>query len=483
MNLSDLIQQKKNIIHPNDILRLEPDKITEEINIREERQRENRLNLQDITAIQGYKHSDNYVIIDKKNRKLTVYDKDNNPLYVTSDFATGLSGNDYNTITYVDKQGRIRNNSGNNSTPAGILEISGKGSYHGYPSFTRARINKNGTKENVASSLHFGNIGDERNASNGCVRIGGKTLCDIEPYLSIGTRIYTLPEQDGSRFSLKGGKLNFIANNPYGIDEGDKRFWDDYNVTIDKSYSPLKLKWTKTGDKEYDDNRKNFASAIVNNKKSLQQRFGLTSDEYNHLAELALGIAEQETKFGTAPSYKAKQIVGEEIISEAKGAGGKMKYALGLILSSFSPETHKIYRDTMRARGDKMAQSRGFTQIKNEGDNKGLKAIYKELGIDSNTIKQADKSAIATIARLAYMYNNEVKGRNFKDAYGKNLDPYHALLYKWLGKNYEIVNKTATPDKNNYIRNVRDYGNAFDMYDIRTRDIYNYGGKISLQDI
>ena len=446
---------KKNVIYTNDELRLEPDRITEEINIRNEHQRESKLNLQNISAIQGYKHNNNYVIIDKKNRRLTIYDKNNNPLYITSDFSTGASGNDYNTITYTDKNGNIRNMQGNNSTPAGILEISGKGMYHGYPSFTRARINKDGTKEDVASSLHYGNIGKERNASNGCVRIGGKTLCEIEPYLSVGTRIYTLPEKQGSRFSLKGGKLNFTADNPYGIDEGNKRFWDDYNVTIDKSYSPLKLKWKKTGDEEYDNNRKAYALAIVNNKKALQQRFDLTSDEYNRLAELALGIAEQESKFGTSDRYKTKNLIPDWMMDT-------VKYI---------------------SRGNSGARSRGYTQIKTQSDNEELRKIYKDLGIDDDSINLADKSAIATIARLAYMYNNEVRGRNFQTADGNNLDPYHALMYKWLGKNDELKNKTATPSKNIYIRNVNKYSRNFDMYDIRTRDVYKNGGRIYLDEI
>lgn len=305
MSLEELIKlnpSKKNMIHPNDVLRLEPDKITKDVDIRKERQLEDKLNLSNITAIQGYKHDSNYVIIDKKNRKITVYDKNNKPLYTTSDFATGLSGNDYNTVTYVDENGKIKNNAGNNSTPAGILEISGKGTYHSFPSFTRARINRDGTKEDVASSLHWGNIGKNKNASNGCVRIGGKTLCDIAPLLSVGTRIYTLPEKGGSKFSLKGGKLNFTTDNPYGQTEGDKRFWDDYNTSIDKSYSPLKLVYHNTGNKQYDNNRHSFAQSIVNNKRKVQKEFGLTSDEYNRLAELALGIAEQESKFGTGNS-------------------------------------------------------------------------------------------------------------------------------------------------------------------------------------
>lgn len=345
--------------------------------------------------------------------------------------------------------------------------------------------------------MHWGNIGTERNASNGCVRIGGKTLCDIEPYLSIGTKIYTLPEKEGSRFSLKGGRLNFTADNPYGTDEGDKRFWDDYNTTIDKSYSPLQLTWTKTGDKEYDNNRKAYASAIVNNKKVLQQRFGLTSDEYNHLAELALGIAEQETKFGTSDSYKGKTLIGENAVSYLKGLQSKIKPTGGrnlskgwslkgignAILATANPITITAHYIDTKNKGDKMAQSRGYTQIKNQSDNAELRKIYEELGIDNNSIKSADKSAIATIARLAYMYNNEVRGRKFKTADGNNLNPYHALMYKWLGKNHELKNQTATPNKNIYIRNVNDYSRKFDMYDIRSRDVYNFGGKISLQDI
>lgn len=458
IELDELIRlnpTKQNMIHPNDILRLEPDRITKEINIRDERQRENRLSLQDITAIQGYRHDNNYVIIDKKNRKFSIYDKDNNLLYSTSNFSTGQSGEDYNTVTYTDKNGNIINKKGNNSTPAGITEISGKGIYHGYPSFTRARTNSNGSKENIASSLHYGIIGEKRNASNGCVRIDGKTLCDIEPYVSVGTRIYTLPEKEGSRFSLKGGKLNFIADNPYGNDKGDKRFWDDYNVNIDKSYSPLKLKWKKTGNKDYDDNRKNYAQAIVNNKRELQKRFNLTSDEYNRLAELALGIAEQESKFGTSDRYELKNYIPD----------------FALNLSKYI------------TRGHAGARSRGYTQIKNKSDNKELQEIYKELNIDDDNIYNADKSAIATIARLAYMYNNEVKGRNFKTAEGNDLNPYHALMYKWLGKNNELRNQTATPNKNVYIRNVNQYSRNFDMYDMRTYDVYKYGGKFSLEDI
>ena len=74
VELDELIRlnpTKQNMIHPNDILRLEPDKITKEINIRDERQRENRLSLQDITARQGYRHDNNYII--RKDMGLVFY--------------------------------------------------------------------------------------------------------------------------------------------------------------------------------------------------------------------------------------------------------------------------------------------------------------------------------------------------------------------------------------------------------------------------
>jgi hypothetical protein len=54
--------------------------------------------------------------------------------------STGISGDDYNTITYSDDSGDIKSYSGNMSTPAGITRI---GSIYknndGSISFTRQR--------------------------------------------------------------------------------------------------------------------------------------------------------------------------------------------------------------------------------------------------------------------------------------------------------------------------------------------------------
>lgn len=344
---------------------------------------------------------------------------------------------------------------GNNSTPAGITTITGKGTYHGFPSFTRGRVDNQGNSEDIASSFHWGNVKGDKHASNGCVRIDGKRLVEMEPLLSTGTRIYTLPEKEGSRFTLRGGKLNFTADNPYGENVGDKKFWDDYNVTIDKSYSPLKLTWKKTGNKEYDNNRKQFAQTLVNNKRNIQEQFNLSSDEYNRLVDLALGMAEQESKFGTSDKYKIKDYIPDWLLDTAKRI----------------------------SRGKSGARSRGLTQIKIGSDNKEMQKLYNSYGITEDNITDVDKSALATIIRLANMYNTEVKGRNFQTSDGTTINPYHALMYKWLGKNDELVNGTATPDKNIYIRNVGTYSRKFNMYEDREYDVYKLGGRLSLEEI
>lgn len=426
-------QIKGDLIHPGDILRTSPQYTNQIINIRNERAKESSLD--SLGSIMNYNHQGNYVLIDKKNNTLTVFDRNNNQLFQTKDISTGKSGNDYNTITYVDSRGVIRNNAGNNSTPAGITFITGKGQYHGFDSFTRGRMNTNGVIEDIASSLHYGNTTDKK-ASNGCVRINGKTLNQLSKYIDYGTPVYTLPEKEGSSFKLRNGKLNFVADNPYGITEGAHRYWDDYNVRIDRSYSPLTIFYNGTNtDNIYNGNVMSYVNSISANKQALQKRFNLSSDEYNRLAELAVGIAEQESKYGTSKRYKAKSFMPDWMISIIRGKSS--------------------------------ARSRGMSQIKIKGDNAEMQNIYRQLGITDQSINKPEISALATMARLAYMYNSEVKGRNFKGVKNSTINPYDALLYKYMGRSNELTNRTASPEINKYINNVKDYAKNFEFLEER----------------
>lgn len=426
---------KNDLIHPNDVVNVKAPKKESKVvwdNVKDIRAKEAELNKDNVSAIQSKKHNSNYVIVDKVNSKLNVYDKDNNLIYNSDNIATGKSGNDYNTITYVNDKGRIIAGKGNESTPAGITKVTGKGTYRGVPSFTRGRRNAiSGEYEDIAASLHAGPTKDKK-SSNGCVRVGNKELCDLDKIIKKGSDVYTLPEKEGSKFVVKDGNLSFVADNPYGKTEGSDKYWDDYNVHIDKSYKPISIAAKdSTDDYEYEGNKLSYTNSISANKQAIQKKFNLDSDTYNRLAELAVGIAEQETKFGTSKRKKVKDLVPDEVLNMVRGNSNR---------------------------------SRGMTQIKLSGDNKEMQKIYSELGIDSNNVDSADKSALATIARLAHMYNTEVKGRSFNNNDGTNVDSYDALLYKWMGRNAELVNKTATPDKNKYIQNVKKYSDMFDFY-------------------
>ena len=121
--------------------------------------------------------------------------------------------------------------------------------------------------------------------------------------------------------------------------------------------------------------------------------------------------------------------------------------------------------------GGNPARSRGLTQIKIGGDNEEMRNIYAQLGVNDDTIDRPEVSAIATMARLAYMYNSEVKGRHFKGDKNKDVSPYDALLYKYMGRNEELKNKTATPEKNNYINNVKKYSLEFGFVEPRMVEV------------
>lgn len=444
-NIQDILNanpniKNKNLVYPGDKLDLGFLKLVAKpkqlkyVNFNDIEKIEESINTDNKQAIQSITHNNNYVIIDKKNHTLSVYNKNNKLLFQTSDLSSGRSKQDYNTITFVDKNGKIREGAGNNSTPAGITIISGVGEYHGVPSFSRARIDQNGNinkvngkNDDIAASLHIGNT---NRGSNGCVRLNKNDLKALTNYIGVGTKVYTLPEQPGSKFEVRQGKLNFVANNPYGVTEGNKKYWDDYNTYQDRTYNELKItQKSSSGNPDYDKNIEEFITSIMNNKSQLQKEFKLDSFTYDKLAKLAVGIAEQETKFNT--SYR-KQI------------------------KDFIPD---VVLNTIRSG----ARSRGATQIKIKGDNHGMQDLYKKYNITENNVDDLKTSALATMLRLGYMYNTEVRGKSFTNANNENISEYDALLYKWVGRNEELRNKTATPNKNIYINNVKKYYDNFDF--------------------
>jgi LysM repeat protein len=436
----------------------------------------NRMSDEDI--IKSANHKSNYAIVDKKNKKLTVYSPHGDILYSTNNIGTGASGDDYNTYTKT-KNGKLVSGAGNMSTPAGITRVSGIGEYHGRKSFQRARFNPKTGKwdHNIASSMHH--EASAGRGSNGCIRLLGDTGNELYNFIKKGDFIYTLPEKEGSRFVIREGSINYIADNPYGEDSGEKKLWDDYNVHINKDFRPLNIsiknsdispdvlpKWiynaydSKNGVNSNNaflgvisaidniakmdklGNIKEYSDAISYNKERIMSEFDIDSYTYDRMAMLAMGIAEQETKFGVSPRYIGKQAIGD-----------------------FGVDIAKRFRSLLKGDGwnDRSYNSKGITQIKMDGDNDETRKVYDKFGIDKENILKPYNSGIATMLRLASIYKNEVVGRGFKDNKGNDIDKFDALLYKWMGKGRLLNNGKASPDDNDYINNVKKHIGNFDF--------------------
>ena len=450
-------------------------------NLKEVRKQE--ATFDNVAAIQSSKHNSNYAILDKNKQRMFIYDSNNN-LLDSIPTITGASNEDYNTKTYIDANGELVDMKGNNSTPAGITEISSVGVYHGVPSFQRSRVgsdNKVRKGDDIASAMHFEyGVGQGENRSNGCVRLSTEGAKTLGKYIRVGDRIYTLPQNNKSRFISKDGNLSFVADNVYGKGKGvkgntvvvngetkDKYDWDDYNTTINKTYQPLYINTKETGNERYDFNKRTFADALERNKKQIQKELGLSSSEYNTLAMAAMGIADQETKFGTAKSYRAKQIL------DYIGLTDKLK----------------------KIEGNNTSKSLGVGQIKYGDDNKEIKEIYDKIGVTNNH-NDISNEAKAIIGRLYHIYRNQYQGgkEHYKNV---GLSEEEALAYLYNGGNFGYIkalsengqslndqigygyknllhrmlrNKTKT-NKANYAKSVSNKSNNNEYY-----GYYKYGG-------
>ena len=454
-------------------------------NIKEVRQRES--DYDNVTAIQSSKHNSNYAILDKNEQRMFVYDKNSN-LLATIPTTTGKSNQDYNTKTYTDKSGKLINYAGNNATPAGITEIESTGTYHGAPSFQRVRVGSDykGKKgDTIASSIHLrSGVGSGENRSNGCIGVNENGAHILKKYLGVGDKIYTLPQNEGSRFVSRDGNLSFIADNVYGkkraekdnytIINGkkvDKHDWDDYNTTINKTYQPLYIQPKLSNDnKSYNVNKTTFVQELEKSKENIQKELKLSSSEYNTLAMVAMGIAEQESRFGTANSYLLKNALNK------------------LGVTSF----------IKKAKGEKTSPSLGIGQIKYGDDNSEINDIYRRIGVNDNH-KNINNEAKAIIGRLYHIYRNQYQGgKKYYDKVGLNQE--QALAYLYNGGNFgyikklansgkkledmysrgytnilnRIVGKTSKINKADYAKKVAKYANENDYY-----AEYKLGGKIN----
>lgn len=452
--------------------------------------------------IKSISHDRNFAIIDKKKKRITVYDKNNKELY-SGRINSGASGDDYNTITYTDDNNNLIDSVGNNSTPAGITMVSSVGTYHGRPSFIRARYNKSTGEwdDNVASSMHYG--GDS--GSNGCVRLVGDTANELSKYIGRGTMIYTLPQKEGSGFVVRDGLLSYLADNPYGNDEGDRRYWDDYNVYRNTDYHKLDIspKSRANSDESTSDSVQK-ASLFSSIKDGIE---GIADDVGGFLGAIRDGILDKDGNITLTGAAKegAQYILDKYYGVDDEGLRDYMmtQYANGVsrnkesIMRDFGLDSGTFNNLAMLAMGiagqesdwgmssryrlkssipdwaiDKAKKilrnkvgyrSRGITQMKIKGDNEETKRMYDKYGIDEESLSSPYGASVGTMIRLASIYKNEVVGREFKDKDGNVIDPMYVVLYKWQGgRNSDLRKGKVSPEQNSYIRNVNEYLRRFD---------------------
>lgn len=407
-------------------------------------------------------HTSPYLIINKEDLQIHTVDPSKGITKSLPIVGVGKSGKDYNSRTYVDEKGNLIEGIGNFSSPAGPSLISGKGTYHGVPSFTRAQYNPQTGEYDTdsPSSIHWG----QSPGSHACIRSPKGTLVCLDEFIKPGeTMAYTLPQTDDVKFKLrdgvlvydtpgnveytessertkqlvKQGKLQRYVDNENISEQGEKYMADHtpvYNRHISNPIKIQKIKYRK-GTEEYKKNVDKYIEGLTTNKPKVQKLLNIDSRTYNELASVAMGIAEQETKFGTSSKLKGKQLL------HSMNAMGTYKKAYNAITGKNIPTKNHSY---------------GMNQIKIDGDNKELSEIYSKLGVNKKNIDDPSKSAAATMAKLAYIYKYETQKRPYK-GFKEPISRIDAALYKYLGRHSEIKNKTATPSKNTYIRNVKKY--------------------------
>lgn len=383
----------------------------------------------------------NYAIVDKKSGRLSVFDPSGKEL---SSIPVG-TGKDVGDKVTINTKGPSRRN----STPAGIFTLKNKGT--GRDSYAKhygdniwEMLDQNGVQQatalhQVPNEMQFRNaiIGDNdptnNRISNGCINCRKPDFDrTIEKYLGKGNQVYVLPEDDNNKFVVKNNKIMLT---------GSKFDPDVAYSKKDLNAKPIQIKYAKSDFGDTAPAVQKMAQSLVNQKQALMKDLNIDNDTYNELAQLTLGVAGQESNYGDSWKYKYKE----------SPQGQNDVKALKHLSKLFSLEdpTHIS------------PNSRGFTQIKYDSQNKDVRNLFAKYGIKSaDDLADPSKSTIGALIMMGYMHNNELP--QLKSQMEKlGVSKKEAILYLNQGKRSELTKGTATPDKNKYIQNVKKFGNRF----------------------
>jgi hypothetical protein len=212
-----------------------------------------------------------------------------------------------------------------------------------------------------------------------------------------------------------------------------------------------------------------FVLALEDEKAKLMKIYHLSNSEYDSLASYAFGILGNESEFGNGHLYQLKSEVippfgvavlkewKNNMYSKAKKDFEKGKEEGGLLQGIKEGATTYIKQGLdsdiklIKGKVTSASNSSGPTQIK-----KVPVLIAKHYGLKKDDLAKPKNAAVATIGFLAASLE-ELRVRQLKNPAITDKNRMEYIHYIYMGSVSQIINKTATPDKNIYLRNLKKY--------------------------
>ncbi|MFT6070705.1 MAG: hypothetical protein ACJAT2_001332 [Bacteriovoracaceae bacterium] len=291
---------------------------------------------------------------------------------------------------------------------------------------------------------------------------GGSPSRLIEKYLLPNGKLYILPYDGENHFLVKNSELQHTTTRR-------SHFYEyNYSPKGNKAF-PIEI---EIKDSRYDTEvSREFVNALESEKATIMKLYNLDNDEYNDLARYAFGILGNESEFGENWRYSVKERfplgvafikeTKKNVINKTKEAYQKAKgFWSGLKAGATTYFKELVSRDVRLLTGNLTAEnnSRGPTQIKTVPSK--IEEHYK---ITKDNISEPKNAAIATMGFLAEaMVELKNRAKTYPAITRENRLDY--LHYIYMGSTHEIKNQTATPDKNIYLRQLKEYLKGVKLY-------------------
>lgn len=298
--------------------------------------------------------------------------------------------------------------------------------------------------------------------SGSCTQIVGNLEALLKRHLiTLPLPFYILPQDEGLEFTVKNDQLSFTT-----YQKLDDYF--SYNFTP-RQTEAKETRFTIENSENDTPFAREFLAALSQEKQKIMDLYGLDNDEYNELAILAFGILGQESQFGSHWRYHIKESFPGGVaylknykrifsnFGKDRQRDGFWSAVGGLVKDSWNNEIGFLTGGLSTHEN-----SRGPTQIKNVPD-----LIEQTYNVTKDNISEPKNAAVATLGFLAQSLEELKSKEKFHPAInGKNRFEY--LHYIYMGLSGEIINATATPEKNIYYNNVLRYSDSLKIWESLT---------------